>query len=256
MTRGCRRWAAPLLVAIGVTAAAPAAPRGGDRIGPDVAQLVVAIAPSWDGSRGKLQCFDRRGGGPWERVFAAPVPVLFGRAGLAWGRGVLAGEGGVVKREGDGRAPAGVFRLGKIYGDPPSAPRGVRYPYHQVTRWDAWVDDPRNPHYNRHVRVDPRGPVPEWFEGQRMRLGDPAYHWLIEVRHNADPPVPDLGSAIFLHTRRGPDRPTAGCTVMARADLERVIRFLRAPKSPHYVLLPVSEYRKRQRAWGLPEWGH
>ena len=36
-----------------------------------------------------------------------------------------------------------------------------------------------------------------------MRSGDFAYHWLIEIRHNSDPPVPGAGSAIFFHIRRG-----------------------------------------------------
>ena len=220
-----------------------------------VRQLVVAVAPSWDSTTGELQCYRRDGRGSWVAAFPRRIPVLFGRSGLAWGRGVLAGKGVRVKREGDGRAPAGVFAIGKVYGDPASLMAGARYPYQQVTRWDAWVDDPKNRFYNRQVRIDPKRGVPVWFEGQRMRLGDPAYHWLVEVRHNADPPVPGLGSAIFIHTRRGPGRATAGCTTMERAQLEQLIRFLREADKPHYVLLPAEEYRGRQRGWGLPAWG-
>lgn len=234
--------------------ATPSPSSGAPAIGRDVGQLVVAVAEDWESTRGRLLCFERTRSGGWRPAFAEPIPVLFGRNGLAWGRGLLVGKGGSTKREGDGRAPAGVFRIGKVYGDPKTLLEGARYPYHQVTRWDAWVDDPRSPFYNRHVRIDPERGVPPWFEKQRMRLGDPAYYWLVEIRHNADPPAPGFGSAIFLHTRRGPSRPTAGCTSMARGDLERLIRFLRAPARPHYVLLPRAEYERFGKAWGLPVW--
>ena len=49
------------------------------------------------------------------------------RAGLAWGRGVLgANEPGPQKTERDKRAPAGVFKIGKIYTYDPALPGGRR----------------------------------------------------------------------------------------------------------------------------------
>jgi hypothetical protein len=74
----------------------------------------------------------------------------------------------------------------------------------------------------------------------------------VEIRHNADPPEPGLGSAIFFHTRRGETRPTWGCTTMAKEDLVALIRWLRAEAHPHYALLPWKEYRKKWNQWGLP----
>jgi L,D-peptidoglycan transpeptidase YkuD (ErfK/YbiS/YcfS/YnhG family) len=225
-------------------------------ISADTSQLVVVVADSWRSHRGQLQCFQRRGKAAWRPVLAKPVAVLLGRKGLAWGRGILSAPGPRIKREGDGCSPAGVFRIGKIYGEGAGLPAGASYPYTRVTDRDAWVDDPKNPFYNRHVRIAEGKPLPDWFEKERMRLGDPAYHWLIEIRHNSDPPRPGLGSAIFFHTRRGEDRPTAGCTAMARGALEQVIRFLRLPAAPLYVLLPAMEYTKYTRLWGLPDFPH
>ena len=89
-----------------------------------------------------------------------------------------------------------------------------------------------------------------------MRHGDFAYRWLVEIRHNADPPKPGAGSAIFFHIRRtknGELRPTSGCTTMAEPELADLIRFLRAEDHPVYVLLPWDEYQKKWRLWGLPE---
>lgn len=181
------------------------------------------------------------------------MPVLLGRNGMAWGRGVFQppNNGVPAKVERDGKAPAGVFRLGRLYGYAARPPEGTRWPYVQVGQYDAWVDDPRNPYYNQHVRVKP-GNIPPWFEKQRMRLGDSAYKWMIAIDHNTGPAAPGYGSAIFFHVRRGPKTPTAGCTSMAEENLVRVIRWLRPEASPHYVLLPEADYHALRQTWGLP----
>lgn len=218
-----------------------------------VRQLIVSVAPGWDSTQGVLRQYERGGAGqPWKAVGERNIPVLYGRNGLAWGLGVLPAPTGRNKIEKDGRAPAGCFAIGIVYGYAGKLPKGSEYPYRQVSLWDAWPDDPENPHYNQHIVINPKQGVPAWFEKQKMRHNDPAYNWLIEVRHNSDPVRKGAGSAIFMHTRRGPTRPTAGCTTMTEEDLISLIRWLRADQRPHYVLLPRAEYDKLRPQWGLP----
>ncbi len=219
-------------------------------------QLVVAVADAWNSQKGRLQVFERTGpNDPWRPVLKQSIPVLFGKSGLAWGNGVLPvphGQAGVPsKREKDRRAPAGLFRIGMLFGYAPRAPAGVVNSYYQITARDCWVDDPAHSAYNRHIVVDPKNPPP-WYEKQRMKLGDFAYEFLLEVRHNADPPVAGHGSAIFFHIRRGVSTPTHGCTTMARADLVTLLQHLRPALKPHYLLLPRAEYASRIQTWGLP----
>lgn len=218
---------------------------------PNVQQLILSIAPTWDSNTGHLQRFNRAGN-HWQADGPA-WPVLYGKNGLAWGRGVLGtSEPGAHKTERDKRAPAGVFKLGTIYTYDPALPPGSDFPYHTVNSADAWVDDPGSPDYNKHVAIpDPANP-PAWFEKAKMRHGDFAYRWLVEIRHNSDPPVAGEGSAIFFHIRRGETRPSAGCTTMAEENLVSLIQWLRADDHPCYVLLPWSEYQAKWKAWGLP----
>jgi L,D-peptidoglycan transpeptidase YkuD (ErfK/YbiS/YcfS/YnhG family) len=220
---------------------------------PGIRQLVVSIAPGWDSASGKLQLFERESARAGWKPAGAPWAVLYGPSGLAWGRGVLgSGEPGRQKAERDKRAPAGVFRIGKVYTYDAALPAGASYPFHTVTKADAWIDDPAHPDYNRHVVIPDLENPPPWFAKQKMRHGDFAYRWLVEIRHNADPPVPGAGSAIFFHIRRGPSRPSAGCTVMAEENLVRMMRWLRADAKPHYALLPRAEYERKWQDWGLP----
>lgn len=214
-------------------------------------QLLVATAPDWNSVHGTMRMFERSRGGKWAPK-GEPIPVLYGKNGLAWGIGLAGqGEAGIRKKERDGRAPAGVFRLGKIYTYDAQLPAGSAYPFHQVTDADVWSDDPRSPNYNRHVVVDPKNP-PDNYSHERMRPGDFAYRWLVEVRHNSDPPIAGEGSAIFFHIRRGVTRATAGCTTMAEDDLVRVIKWLRAARNPCFALMPVAEYEAKWQGWNLP----
>jgi L,D-peptidoglycan transpeptidase YkuD (ErfK/YbiS/YcfS/YnhG family) len=234
-----------LLIALSLTVIC----RGDDRLSPSVQQLVVGIAPNWESMHGWLVRLDRTSTG-WKAAGSA-VPVLFGKEGLAWGRGLLSGEGN-QKVERDKKAPAGLFKIGLVYTYDQTLPQGSSYPFYTVGPGDAWVDDVKSPFYNQHVVIDPKKP-PSWFAKQKMRQNDFAYRWLVEIRHNSDPPVPGYGSAIFFHIRRGPDRPSSGCTTMAEADLIELIRWLRPAANPEYLCLPKSEYLARWRQWALPE---
>jgi len=215
-------------------------------------QLALSLAGGWNASSGRMQLFERDGHG-WHAV-SPPWRVLYGKNGLAWGRGehvIPSASSAPVKQEHDRRTPAGIFRIGKIYTYDSALPAGADYPFHTIGAADAWIDDPALPGYNRHVTVDPANPPP-WFAKQRMRLDDPPHRWLVEIRHNADPPVPGAGSAIFFHIQRGADFHSSGCTVMPQADIRRLIIWLRESARPRYALLPREEYLARWKTWGLP----
>lgn len=213
-------------------------------------QLIVGTAASWDSGYARIQCFERDGKS-W-RAVSQPQRVLLGTNGMAWGIG-LAGqdEPGLHKTEGDKRAPAGLFALGKVYTYDRELPKGADYPFHTVVDGDCWIDDPALPDYNRFVHVNPRNP-PAWFAKQKMKQDDFAHAWKIEIRHNADPPVPGAGSAIFFHIQRGENKHSSGCTTMPKSAILDVITWLRADAHPHYVLLPAAEYRAKWKAWKLP----
>jgi L,D-peptidoglycan transpeptidase YkuD (ErfK/YbiS/YcfS/YnhG family) len=244
-----RRLIPSLLAALGLIATGEM--QAAEALSPKVDQLVISIAPTWNSSKGRLQLFERDGSS-WKAV-GTPVRVLYGTNGLAWGRGELGqAQTGLQKIERDKRAPAGLFALGKIFTYDSILPAGSNYPFRTLTQNDAWVDDPANPYYNQHVVIDPANPPP-WFEKQKMRHDDPPHRWMVEIRHNADPPVPGAGSAIFFHIQRGVDRTSAGCTVMPKDDLLSMITWLRADKDPHYLLLPREEYLRLWKSWKLPD---
>ena len=211
------------------------------RVPAESLQLILGVAEGWDASSATLRRYERDPGGEW-RAVGAPIPARVGREGLAWGLGLhpLAGEG-PAKREGDWRAPAGVFSLGDAFGDDPAAPPGARWAYRQVTARDLWVEDAGSPLYNQHVVIGGERPLSGWETGQRMKMGDPAHRLKIAVAHNPAPgAAPGAGRALFRHIwRGGGEHPTSGCTAMSDADLEATLSWLEPGAGAVFALLPA-----------------
>ncbi|HYM33206.1 MAG TPA: L,D-transpeptidase family protein [Candidatus Cybelea sp.] len=132
------------------------------------------------------------------------------------------GRAGVTfdKREGDGATPIGTFPLRRVLfrADRLARPP-TRLPAEPIAPDDGWCDDPSDlRHYNAQVRL----PHPSRCE--RLWRGDGVYDVIVVLGHNDDPPVPGLGSAIFLHVARADYRPTEGCVALALTDLLDVLR--------------------------------
>ena len=123
------------------------------------------------------------------------------------------------KREGDGATPVGSFPLRRLLyrpdrlARPPSA-----LPAAPLAAHDGWCDDPAHPDYNRQVRL----PHPARCEA--LWREDGLYDLIGVLGHNDDPPVPGLGSAIFLHVAAPDHAPTAGCVALALPDLLELVQ--------------------------------
>ena len=215
-------------------------------------QLIVVTTRGWDDVPGTLRRFERKGTkGAWAQV-GAEVPVAVGRNGLGWGIGLVetGGASGPLKKEGDGKAPAGVFALGTAFGFASERAAWLRLPYVPLTPSVECVDDTASRRYNLIVDRLAVGDV-DWNSSERMRSVE-GYRWGLVVRHNAQPPVAGRGSCIFLHIWAGPGHGTAGCTALEEENLTELLRWLDPKKSPLLVQLPEAEYTRLRAAWRLP----
>jgi D-alanyl-D-alanine dipeptidase len=236
--------AAAALPATGAAAQSPAPPL----------QAVVATTDGWDATTARVRLFSRRTpASPWVQVGAA-MSASVGRGGLGWGTGLHAAAdqgSGPVKREGDGKAPAGIFRLSSAFGYAPAdSARWVRLPYHASDPSIECVDDTASRFYNQ--RVDRDSVTADWTSHEEMRRPDHLYRWGVWVDHNTGPAAAGGGSCIFIHIRSRPGAPTVGCTAFAEDDVRRILRWLDPRRRPVLVQLPEAEYRRLRRGWRLP----
>lgn len=210
-------------------------------------QLVVVTTPDWNATQGTLRRYERANGA-WRSV-GAEVPIVVGRTGIAWDGSLgLARDAEPVKREGDGKSPAGAFPLDTAFGFAEPAPV-VRLPYVALQPGSDCVDDVASVHYNT-VVDRARVPRVDWNSAERMRTID-QYRLGVIVGYNA-PPSAGRGSCIFLHIWNGPASTTAGCTAMSADALADVVHWLDRARRPALVQMPAAAYERLRQAWALP----
>ena len=220
----------------------------------DARQLVLVISPDWDTTSGRLQRYERNGHGEWQPI-GEGTPVALGRSGTAWGIGLHSVQGdGPKKREGDGRAPAGVFGIGIAFGYGDRATTGLAYDAMDIDDW--CIDVPQSPIYNRIVNTRDVGATAIEGSTEPMRRdlhadGDVRYKLGFVVEHNPAA-TPGGGSCIFAHLWRTPGEATAGCTAMAEPAMLELLAWLDPQRKPVFVLLPDAEHRRLAEAWDLP----
>jgi len=216
----------------------------------DSRQLIVVTTSDWTATTGKLERYERRSDG-WVRVGEA-VEIVVGRSGFGWGIGAVpteVGNGQPVKKEGDGRSPAGVFPVGAAFGFAEQKPDWLKLPYIPLTSATECVDDASSEYYNAVVdRIQTQRP--DWKTSEKMR-DIAVYEWGVIVNQNSARQR-GAGSCIFLHIWNGPQRPTAGCTAMDQRQLVEIMRWLDPAANPMMVALTSSEYERLRSSWQLP----
>jgi L,D-peptidoglycan transpeptidase YkuD (ErfK/YbiS/YcfS/YnhG family) len=216
-------------------------------------QLLVARTKSWNSIKGMLQRYERSERTAW-RAVGDPTPINVGRSGMGWGRGLHgSSERGPIKREGDGRAPAGAYALGSAFGYAEDLPASAkRFPYLSVRSSTYCIEDPRSAYYNQIVDLTD-GTLKGWERRSAMRRPDGLFRWGLIVRQNENETVRGAGSCVFLHIWRGQGRATAGCTAMPEPQVEALLTWLDPSSNPVLVQLPEPEYARLREAWALPD---
>ncbi|MET0935146.1 MAG: L,D-transpeptidase family protein [Luteibacter sp.] len=216
-------------------------------------QMIVVTTADWHVDHGELRTYERDGS-IWKAVGPA-VDVTIGKNGSAWGIGLHPPQNDApAKTEGDGRSPAGIFRVGEAFGYADT--NGSALPYRGLTASDYCVDVTASPYYNQIVDAKQVGDkaVDGATEPMRRDLhfkGDHAYRIGFVIEHNAQGRK-GAGSCIFAHLWKSPTSPTAGCTAMTDSAMEHLLAWLNPKKKPVFVLLPKAEYVRLQAAWRLP----
>lgn len=186
------------------------------RVLTDATRLAVVSAPDMDTGTARLRTFARADpSAAWKESGVAQA-VVIGKRGLGWGHpfAALAQPGEPVKREGDKRTPAGIYRLGATFGFSADDRAGH---LHLSPGRQYCVDDVRSPDYG--LIVD-RSDVARGTSGEDMGA-EPLYERGIVIAY---PPnaAAKAGSCIFVHIWADEDVGTAGCVALPAAGVARL----------------------------------
>ena len=196
-------------------------------------QLIVIVSKDFNTSYGVLTTYEKEGV-LYEKK-GESIPVNLGRNGLAWGIGLPLfhpKKEEPIKREGDGRAPAGLFKISKAFGYAKEIE--TKMPYLYADKNLICVDDSTSTDYNKVIELD-QSKTPKSFEW--MHRKDPLYKIGLIVDHNTQG-LAGAGSCIFFHIQKGEHAPTAGCSAMREAPLRKIIKWLDPAKEPQVLQIP------------------
>jgi L,D-peptidoglycan transpeptidase YkuD (ErfK/YbiS/YcfS/YnhG family) len=216
-------------------------------------QLILVITDNWQVDHGLLYTFEKKRG-QWQPLSKA-APITVGKNGLAWGLGVHNKQQGKYKIEGDGKAPAGIFVLGKSFGYLQSV--NTQLVYQRMTAEDYCIDINDSPYYNQLVNKAIVGEQAIKGSSEPMRRdihfnGDHRYKKGIVIKHNPSN-ISAQGSCIFMHIWKRSGVATSGCTAMSENVISNLLAWLEPKKNPLYIALPKAQYLAKKERWALPD---
>ena len=197
------------------------------------AQLIKITTKGWNTKNGILQRYEKNREGDWIKV-GKSIDIVLGRNGLGWGLGVhtTPKNAKYIKKEGDGRSPAGLFYFGNAFGYDNFK---IDFPYAKYSRTDHCVDDSKSAFYN--TIIDSRKVRKDYKSFEYMKLKNNLYKYGITVQHNPEN-IPQSGSCIFMHIKNRKGTGTAGCTAMSENSIVKILKWLDVKKNPLLLQLP------------------
>ena len=201
-------------------------------------QLLIVVSPSWKSQEATLYRFEKKGKS-WKRV-GDGIKVVVGKRGLGVGLGLSNTKKlrGSLKREGDKKAPAGVFKIPFIFG---KKNLGFNYPFYKMSRDYRCVDDIHSKYYNHIVNIKKTKQDYRSFENMKLKSG--LYDYGLFVSHNPKS-IRGRGSCIFVHIAKPNFSATVGCTAMRKKDLITILKWLDKRKHPLLIQAPKSQIKK------------
>jgi L,D-peptidoglycan transpeptidase YkuD (ErfK/YbiS/YcfS/YnhG family) len=176
-------------------------------------RLVLVTADTLTSTTASVQRFERAApNAPWRQT-GGPVTALIGHNGVGWAHAfrAFARNGEPVKVEGDKRAPAGFYKIGRSFGFAASQRPG----YMRIGDGMVCVDDPSSPAYNT---ITSRTNVGWTVHGENLwRVQD--YRKGLLVDYPTDRKA-RTGSCIFIHLQLPGKTGTRGCVALTEPQLE------------------------------------
>jgi len=194
-------------------------------------RLVLVTADNMNAAAATMRLFER--GSPndaWRQLSTEHAVV--GKTGIGWSQffRTLARPGEPTKVEGDKRAPAGIYAIGRSFGVIAS----TRPDYLHVTPDTVCVDDPSSPAYNT---IASRAQVGAGIHAENMSRIVPMYRRCLLVDYPTDARR-RAGSCIFIPVWRSPGTGMVGCVALPEPRMDALQDF--AQSGAVLAILPTS----------------
>lgn len=203
-------------------------------------QIIFVVSKDFNSQKAKLIRYEN------QKQISNPIVVNIGQNGLGWGNGSLIDFNTTnepMKKEGDKKAVAGIFKLSQIYSYHKNI--NTKMPYITVTKDYICVDDVNSADYNKILEVDDKS---KYSSIEKMLLSNETYEYVIKVDYNLDG-IKNAGSCIFIHVVNPKKSETTGCTSMEKEKLIEIINWLDIKKEPILIQIPISRCNEIKKVY-------
>ncbi|MBD3808860.1 MAG: hypothetical protein IE880_09150, partial [Epsilonproteobacteria bacterium] len=162
-------------------------------IPPKHTQMIVITSDDYSSSDAKLQRYTFADS-KWQKI-GKVLDIKIGKNGMGWGLGLhkTPSNATIIKKEGDGKSPIGIFALGEAFG---YEPYEVKYPYNIMHEYHHCVDDGKSRFYNQIINSNMKM-TKDYVSFENMKFPANYYKYGIVVKHNPNN-IPGMGSCIFM----------------------------------------------------------
>lgn len=182
----------------------------------DCEQLLVVFNSQASSIVSELEVYELKDDG-WVAVDSLAGTCNIGKKGFApYGK----------KAEGDGKSPTGIFSITHFFSKNPKFT--ARLEKIKVTQNTIWVDDVKDPLYNKYCEQSETHPR----KGEKLIRQDGQYDYVMVINYNTEERIPNKGSAIFFHVWRRPGSGTAGCVAVNKQHILNIFDWIDAAKHP------------------------
>ena len=178
-------------------------------------QIIVVSNEKESDYRATVEAFEKTSSG-WVKSLPSMSAVI-GKNGFS-----------LDKKEGDLKAPAGIFRIGTAFGIGEN-PSDIKLSYIKTSKNDYWVDDVSSPDYNKWVEYE-GDPYSRWKSFEKLKIT--SYKFALVIEYNVNPVIAGNGSAIFFHIWGGSNTSTKGCTAMSETNILKLLGWINPDKNP------------------------
>jgi L,D-peptidoglycan transpeptidase YkuD (ErfK/YbiS/YcfS/YnhG family) len=130
------------------------------------------------------------------------------------------GRGGIKKKkiEGDNITPKGIYKILNIYYRSDRIKKiSSKFQILKIKKNMGWCDDPKSKKYNQLIKI------PYKYHYEKLYRKDNIYDLILVLNYNIKPIVKNRGSAIFIHIAKKNYEKTAGCIVLKKKNLIKLI---------------------------------
>ena len=190
-------------------------------------QIILVVANDFNSTTAQLSCIEDG------KTIYKNIPVNLGKNGLGWGVGLVEfshDKNEPIKKEGDKKAPAGIFKLSEVFG---YEKIDTKMKFLKATKELICVDDSNSKNYNFIIKNNHKEKSYEV-----LKRDDNLYKIGIVVEHNKKQ-IPFRGSCIFLHVQRDKNSATVGCTSMSEENIKKIASWLDKEKNP--ILIQITK---------------